>query len=136
MSIQLTDSVNIKKIISDKDYVSLLLIFALVVLLGKAKEAEFIFGVTGVYIFWRGWFLIRKDRKINIQIDKTCTDIITDLKEKAFVNAWVPITKEYIKKFAEDDEVMHKCWERLVSNGYVFYNDDKKEYMFNRSKIL
>jgi len=132
MSIQVSDAVNIKKIINDKDSISILLIFAVVILLVKTRSSEVTLGALWLFIFWRGLFLYRKDTREKELIDRICTSIITDYKENDSVSAWLPISKNNIKKFTEADEIIDKCWEKLVNDGYVFFHDETKEYMFNR----
>lgn len=133
MSIQLSDAVNVKKIINDKDYLSVLFIFAEVFFIVKTgASSEYSIGILGVFVLWRGLFIYRKDKGEKEFINKICERVINDIKQGDYDSAWIPISKQYIKNFTEEQEIIDKCWDKLVADGYIFYHDETKKYMFKR----
>ncbi len=131
---QLSDAANINKIINDKDYLSVVLISTVIlsVITGTSKWTT---GASGLFILCRGWFMYRKDRHEKKQSDEICISVISYYKQSNTSFAWVSISKQYLREMYPglDDSIIVKCWEKLIDDGYVFFYEETKEYMFNKS---
>lgn len=132
MNIPLLDIVNLKTILEDKDYITLLCLSAAFILwVFNFHNYSFVFG--GIAILFRVLFMKKKDRTVN-PIYKSVFKRITDLKPNVHTQQEIRETdlKDWFPKIKDD--ILRICWKRLQKEE-VILKDGYRWIIGNRTEI-